>query len=167
MATPHGLDFAHAAALYGCGFERAEDLEGFRAALGRALAADRTTIVSVRTDREANVALHRRRSGSPSGPPPSVRRRDARAPGHPDRRRPTTGTAERPERTTSKGIGAGDIVLVDKKGRRFHALVTELEQLETGRFELVVRPLDSRISWRTASVREVVEVWRRAGRPRA
>ena len=69
--------------------------------------------------------------------------------------------------TTSKGIGAGDIVLVDKKGRRFHALVTELEQLETGRFELVVRPLDSRISWRTASVREVVEVWRRAGRPRA
>jgi hypothetical protein len=54
--------------------------------------------------------------------------------------------------------------LVDKKGRRFHALVTELAQLETGRFELVVRPLDSRISWRTASVREVVEVWRRARR---
>ena len=75
--------------------------------------------------------------------------------------------AERARRTTSKGIGAGDIVLVDKKGRRFHALVTELEQLESGRFELVVRPLDSRISWRTASVREVVEVWRRAGRPRA
>jgi hypothetical protein len=67
-------------------------------------------------------------------------------------------------RTTSKGIGAGDIVLVDKKGRRFHALVTELEQLESGRFELVVRPLDSRISWRTASVREVVDVWRKAKR---
>jgi len=66
------------------------------------------------------------------------------------------------ERMSSKGIGAGDIVLVDKKGRRFHALVTELEQLESGRFELVVRPLDSRISWRTASVREVIEVWRRA-----
>ncbi|MEA2247113.1 MAG: hypothetical protein QOH46_1642 [Solirubrobacteraceae bacterium] len=80
------------------------------------------------------------------------------------------GEGEEPERIakrlTSKGIGAGDIVLVDKKGRRFHALVTELDQLETGRFELVVRPLDSRISWRTASVREVVEVWRRAGRPR-
>jgi hypothetical protein len=71
-----------------------------------------------------------------------------------------------PKRATSKGIGAGDIVLVDKKGRRFHALVTELEQLESGRFELNVRPLDSRISWRTASVREVIEVWRRAGRPR-
>jgi len=64
-------------------------------------------------------------------------------------------------RTTSKSIGAGDIVLIDKKGRRFHALVTELEQLESGRFELVVRPLDSRISWRTASVREVVDVWRK------
>ena len=67
-------------------------------------------------------------------------------------------------RTTSKGIAPGDIVLVDKKGRRFHAQVTELEQLESGRFELVVRPLDSRISWRTASVREVVDVWRKARR---
>jgi hypothetical protein len=76
-------------------------------------------------------------------------------------------TAASTRRTTSKGIGAGDIVLVDKKGRRFHALVTELQQLESGRFELVLRPLDSRVSWRVASVREVVEVWRRAGRPAA
>ena len=67
-------------------------------------------------------------------------------------------------RLTSKGIGAGDIVEIDKRGRHFHALVLELEQLETGRFELRVRPLDSRISYRTASVREVVEVWRRARR---
>ncbi len=59
VATPHGLDFAHAAALFGCGYEAVEDVEGFRAALGRALQADRTTIVAVRTDREANVALHR------------------------------------------------------------------------------------------------------------
>ena len=66
-----------------------------------------------------------------------------------------------PQRQTSKSIGAGDIVLVDKKGRRFHALVTELEQLESGRFELLVRPLDSRVSYRTASVREVLEVWRK------
>jgi hypothetical protein len=68
------------------------------------------------------------------------------------------------KRTTSKGITAGDIVEIDKRGRRFHALVLELEQLETNRFELKLRPLDSRISYRTASVREVVEVWRRAGR---
>ena len=67
-----------------------------------------------------------------------------------------------PRRATSKGIGAGDIVLVDKRGRRFHALVTELQQLESGRFELAVRPLDSRISYRTATVREVCDVWRRA-----
>ena len=67
-------------------------------------------------------------------------------------------------RTTSKGIGAGDIVLLDKKGRRFHALVTELDQQESGRFELCVRPLDSRVSYRTATVREVVEVWRKARR---
>ena len=72
-----------------------------------------------------------------------------------------------PRRTTSKGIGTGDIVLVDKRGRRFHALVSEVQQLESGRFELALRPLDSRISWHTASVREVVEVWRRAGRPAA
>jgi len=70
---------------------------------------------------------------------------------------------EGPERrSTSKGIGAGDIVLLDKKGRRFHALVTELDQQESGRFELCVRPLDSRISYRTATVREVLEVWRKA-----
>ena len=71
---------------------------------------------------------------------------------------------ERPARRSSKGIAPGDIVEVDKKGRRFHALVTELEQLDSGRFELVLRPLDSRISYRQATVREVVAVWRRAGR---
>jgi hypothetical protein len=73
-------------------------------------------------------------------------------------------TAPSSKRTTSKGIGPGDIVEIDKRGRRFHALVLELEQTESNRFELTVRPLDSRISWRTASVREVVEVWRRGGR---
>ena len=59
VATPHGLDTARIAALYGLGHERAEDLEGFRAALARALAAERTTIVAVRTDRDENVVLHR------------------------------------------------------------------------------------------------------------
>jgi len=60
VATPHGLDFAHAAALYGCGFERAADPEGFRAALQRALAAPGTTLIHVRSERESNVELHRR-----------------------------------------------------------------------------------------------------------
>ena len=58
VATPHGLDFAHAAALFGLGYEPATSVEDFRAALGRALAADRTTIVAVHTDRAANVSLH-------------------------------------------------------------------------------------------------------------
>jgi len=58
VATPHGLDFTHAAALFGLDYEEAESVEEFRAALGRALAAERTTIVAVRTERAANVALH-------------------------------------------------------------------------------------------------------------
>ena len=59
VATPHGLDFAHAAALFGCSYVVAETVEEFRFALAGALAADHTRIVAVRTDREANVTLHR------------------------------------------------------------------------------------------------------------
>ncbi len=58
VATPHGLDFAHAAGLFGLGYEVATSVEDFRAALGRALAAERTSIVAVPTDRAANVELH-------------------------------------------------------------------------------------------------------------
>ncbi|HEY7074682.1 MAG TPA: 2-succinyl-5-enolpyruvyl-6-hydroxy-3-cyclohexene-1-carboxylic-acid synthase [Solirubrobacteraceae bacterium] len=56
VATPHGLDFAHAAALYGLDWEVVADPEHFRAAL----TAERSKIVCVRTDRAENVALHRR-----------------------------------------------------------------------------------------------------------
>jgi 2-succinyl-5-enolpyruvyl-6-hydroxy-3-cyclohexene-1-carboxylate synthase len=58
VATPHGLDFAHAATLFGLGYEVATTVDEFRAALGRALAAERTSIVAVPTDRAANVKLH-------------------------------------------------------------------------------------------------------------
>lgn len=75
------------------------------------------------------------------------------------------GPAPEPPRLTSKGISPGDIVLLDKRGRRFHAVVTELEQLESGRFELCIRPIDSRISYRSATVREVEQVWRKARTP--
>ena len=54
VATPHGLDFAHAAALYGLPYQRVETPEAFRAAL------DRAGIIEVRTDREANRDLHAR-----------------------------------------------------------------------------------------------------------
>lgn len=60
VATPHGLDFSQAAALYGCDHQLVDDPEGFAGALGRALEAAATTILEVRTDREANLALHRR-----------------------------------------------------------------------------------------------------------
>jgi 2-succinyl-5-enolpyruvyl-6-hydroxy-3-cyclohexene-1-carboxylate synthase len=58
VATPHGLDFSHAAALFGLDYEEAADVDGFRAALGRALQSRETSIVAVHTDRAANVELH-------------------------------------------------------------------------------------------------------------
>ena len=67
-------------------------------------------------------------------------------------------------RQTSKGIAPGDIVQVDKKGRRFHAIVESLDQADSGRFELDVRPIERGITWRTASVREITAVWRKSRR---
>ncbi|MDQ6751021.1 MAG: 2-succinyl-5-enolpyruvyl-6-hydroxy-3-cyclohexene-1-carboxylic-acid synthase, partial [Actinomycetota bacterium] len=60
VATPHGLDFSHAAALYGCSHERIESTIAFGDALERSLSAERTTILEIRTDRADNVELHRR-----------------------------------------------------------------------------------------------------------
>jgi 2-succinyl-5-enolpyruvyl-6-hydroxy-3-cyclohexene-1-carboxylate synthase len=60
IATPTGLDFARAAALYGLGHEHVEDLPGLRLALERALAGPSSAIVEVSTDRDANVELHHR-----------------------------------------------------------------------------------------------------------
>jgi 2-succinyl-5-enolpyruvyl-6-hydroxy-3-cyclohexene-1-carboxylate synthase len=59
IATPHGLDFAHAARLYGTGYTRAGSLPEFDAALSGAISEGATTIIEVRTDREQNLALHR------------------------------------------------------------------------------------------------------------
>jgi 2-succinyl-5-enolpyruvyl-6-hydroxy-3-cyclohexene-1-carboxylate synthase len=58
IATPTGLDFAQAAALYGLSHERTADVPGFRTALERALAHDGSSIVEVRGERAANTALH-------------------------------------------------------------------------------------------------------------
>ncbi len=60
VATPHGLDFSHAAKLYGCSYELAASADEFRALLIGSVTAARTTIIEVRTDREQNLALHRR-----------------------------------------------------------------------------------------------------------
>jgi 2-succinyl-5-enolpyruvyl-6-hydroxy-3-cyclohexene-1-carboxylate synthase len=59
IATPTGLDFAQAAALYGLTHEYARDASGLRAALEQALSQDGAGIIEVRTDRAANVELHR------------------------------------------------------------------------------------------------------------
>ena len=58
VATPHGLDFARAAALYGCAYTRADDPAALRTALDAA--GDGVALIEVRTDRDDNVALHRR-----------------------------------------------------------------------------------------------------------
>jgi 2-succinyl-5-enolpyruvyl-6-hydroxy-3-cyclohexene-1-carboxylate synthase len=64
VATPHGLEFEHAAALYGCAYARVHDRRALRAQLRAALTGGGTTIVEVRTDRAANLALHRELSGA-------------------------------------------------------------------------------------------------------
>ena len=64
VATPHGLDFVHAAALYGCDYARAEGVDSFRELLDAAIkSSSGTRIIEVRTDRGENLALHRRLAG--------------------------------------------------------------------------------------------------------
>lgn len=60
VATPHGLDFAQAATLYGARYAAVADVASLRAELTAALDARGVSILEVRTEREANVALHRR-----------------------------------------------------------------------------------------------------------
>ncbi len=60
VATPHGLDFERAAALYGCAYACPATVAELHAALERSLASERTTIIEVRTERQRNLELHRR-----------------------------------------------------------------------------------------------------------
>ena len=60
FGTPHGIDTARLAALHDLGFRRVERAADLPAALAEALAAGGVTLLEVRTDRAANVALHRR-----------------------------------------------------------------------------------------------------------
>jgi 2-succinyl-5-enolpyruvyl-6-hydroxy-3-cyclohexene-1-carboxylate synthase len=59
FGTPHGLEFRHAAEMYGAAFQRAETWEGFRSAVMAGLSGNGLHIVEVRTDRAANVTMHR------------------------------------------------------------------------------------------------------------
>jgi 2-succinyl-5-enolpyruvyl-6-hydroxy-3-cyclohexene-1-carboxylate synthase len=58
VATPHGLEFEHAAVLYGCGYALAATQPELQEAIGWAQAQPGTTIVEVRTDRAQNRAFH-------------------------------------------------------------------------------------------------------------
>jgi len=59
-----------------------------------------------------------------------------------------------------QGIHTGDIVEVDRKGRRFHAIVTG--SMPGG---LALAPTDRRVNYYSCRSREVVGHWARRGRP--
>jgi 2-succinyl-5-enolpyruvyl-6-hydroxy-3-cyclohexene-1-carboxylate synthase len=59
FATPHGLDFAKLAALYGCEHLGVRTGAELGAALDHVSGTQGVKIVEVRTDREANVGVHR------------------------------------------------------------------------------------------------------------
>jgi hypothetical protein len=61
-----------------------------------------------------------------------------------------------------EGIQIGDIVEVDRLGRRFHALVSS-----NASGGLSIEPLDRRISYRSCRAHDVVAHWAKRGRPRA
>ena len=60
-----------------------------------------------------------------------------------------------------EGIEAGDIVEVDRLGRRFHAIVARAAP-----GGLTIQPLDRRVTYRSCRAREVVTHWAKRGRPR-
>jgi hypothetical protein len=55
---------------------------------------------------------------------------------------------------TLGAVQAGDIVLADRKGRRFYAIVTAKTQRE-----LRVDPIDRRVTYHSIKAREVLEIW--------
>jgi 2-succinyl-5-enolpyruvyl-6-hydroxy-3-cyclohexene-1-carboxylate synthase len=60
VATPHGLDFARAAELYGCTHVHPGTPAELRDTVEESLARAGATIIEITTDREQNLALHRR-----------------------------------------------------------------------------------------------------------
>jgi hypothetical protein len=58
---------------------------------------------------------------------------------------------------TLGGVNPGDIVLADRKGRRFYAVVTDRRNRE-----LEVEPIDRRITYRHVKAREVIGIWRQS-----
>jgi 2-succinyl-5-enolpyruvyl-6-hydroxy-3-cyclohexene-1-carboxylate synthase len=59
FGTPHGLDFEHAAKLYGANWQRVQNWNEFRAALQNATGSNGLNIIEVPTNRAHNVTQHR------------------------------------------------------------------------------------------------------------
>lgn len=59
FGTPHGLDFRHAAGLYGASHALVESWEDFRKRVREGISREGLSIVEVRTARDRNVLLHR------------------------------------------------------------------------------------------------------------
>ena len=59
FGTPHGLDFRHAAQMYGLAYRRADCWDDFRAAVRESIASEGVSVLEIRTDRRANARLHR------------------------------------------------------------------------------------------------------------
>ena len=51
-------------------------------------------------------------------------------------------------------VQAGDVVLADRKGRRFYAIVCG-----KGQGELQVEPIDRRVTYHYVKARDVLEIW--------
>jgi hypothetical protein len=62
---------------------------------------------------------------------------------------------------TLSGVQVGDVVLADRKGRRFYAIVTAKKPGELG-----VSPIDRRVTYHHVRAREVLAVWRKQQRRR-
>lgn len=63
----------------------------------------------------------------------------------------------------TRNIDPGDLVLVNKRGRLFHARVRAIDH-STGTMR--VDPIERNISYREATAREIADHWRHAGRPK-
>ncbi len=59
VATPHGLDFSRAAELYGLGYQRPPNVDALREAVARSMTSADAQLIEIRTEREANLELHR------------------------------------------------------------------------------------------------------------
>jgi hypothetical protein len=58
---------------------------------------------------------------------------------------------------TLGGVNSGDIVLCDRMGRVFYAIVIERHERE-----LKVEPIDRRVTYQRIKAREVLGIWRKS-----